>query len=283
MGCLPLIIYLAINLTYYDTLVPVSGLAKQLKSDYLPALKTIQSVFVFTANGIIYTIIPAIMNLASIILFFFNYKNIAQKHLPFVIPALIFPMLIILYYSIFSGWEFWAWYFYIFIPSIIVFFILTEEFISRLINKKVNIIFVTLIIIYCLLFAFNKKPLDYEEFNVALKLEQFEATHKGIYAMGDRAGLAGYLIESPLIQTEGLVMDKEFITAIKTLNLNDLLKRYKVDYFISRNPERYKDSWLVEEPQNHCGKNITSKGVFNIQPIDSIVINQWKNYIFKLK
>ena len=78
-------------------------------------------------------------------------------------------------------------------------------------------------------------------------------------------------------------MDKEFITAIKTLNLNELLNKYDVDYFIAGNPIRAKDLWYVEEPQNHCGKNITSKGVLYIQPIDSMIINQWKSIIFKLK
>src|SRR5690606_29689053 len=68
----------------------------------------------------------------------------------------------------------------------------------------------------------------------AIQVLDYEKQHPGIYAMGDRAGLISYLIDSPLVHLEGLVMDKNYLNDFKSAsNLKEILKKYNVDYYIA--------------------------------------------------
>jgi hypothetical protein len=88
------------------------------------------------------------------------------------------------------------------------------------------------------------------------KVKEFEKNHPGTYAMGDRAGIVGYLASSPVVQLEGLVMDKNFLDKLKhSKKLIDLLQSYKVDYYITYSnstKEIGNSAFIVSEPfQSH--------------------------------
>lgn len=67
----------------------------------------------------------------------------------------------------------------------------------------------------------------------AVDVEQFARTNPGVYAMGDRAGSVGYLLRDPVVQTEGLVMDREFLESVRQeLPLERVLARYGTRYYV---------------------------------------------------
>ena len=54
--------------------------------------------------------------------------------------------------------------------------------------------------------------------------------------MGDSAGTPAVVIGQPIVQLEGLVMDKKFLDNIREQrNLLDVLKEYRVRYYVSTN------------------------------------------------
>jgi hypothetical protein len=68
-------------------------------------------------------------------------------------------------------------------------------------------------------------------------LASFEATHSGIYGIGDRAGIPSILMRSPIVQLEGLVMDRHMLELIgRRTPLCQILADYKVRYYVTRRP-----------------------------------------------
>ena len=62
--------------------------------------------------------------------------------------------------------------------------------------------------------------------------------------MGDRAGTVGYLLPGPLVQTEGLMMDLNFLKLIQNKTpLLEALADYNVRYYISS---------IVNPPSSGC-------------------------------
>ncbi len=275
--------YILSNIIFFDTLLPISGLAKQLKTSYLPIYNAVNTIFILQRDRIIYGLVPFIFFVVNYILLIRYSKQ--EFRLLFILIN-TFPFLFSLYNVIFSGWWFWSWYYYIFYPSIIIFFILivqTDFFIKYL--RK----FLPLSAILIILFFFNfikrsndiSKTLLYEN---AIKVAEFEKENPGIYAMGDKAGLVSYLIESPVVHLEGLVMDKKYISVLKTTpKLLDILEKYKVDFYIANNAKKIDEGYFVEEPTKNHRYMITSADTIDITPIIVEDTHGWQFQIFDLR
>ena len=66
-------------------------------------------------------------------------------------------------------------------------------------------------------------------------LAGFEANHPGIYGIGDRAGMPSLLMPAPIVQLEGLVMDREMLALLGSRTpLCQILADYKVRYYVTR-------------------------------------------------
>jgi hypothetical protein len=66
-------------------------------------------------------------------------------------------------------------------------------------------------------------------------LAEFDANHPGIYGIGDRAGIPSMLMRSPVVQLEGLVMDRYMLELIGNRTpLCRILADYHVRYYVSR-------------------------------------------------
>lgn len=108
----------------------------------------------------------------------------------------------------------------------------------------------------------------YSIYLAAQDLKNFAATHPGVYAMGDRAGTVGYYLPDPLVQIEGLMMDKAFLENMRTQrNLLDVLREYHVRYFIATNPVPQGSCLLVREPAQGGADAPKMQGVFCSAPV----------------
>jgi hypothetical protein len=82
----------------------------------------------------------------------------------------------------------------------------------------------------------RKTPQNTQILNLSIVLKDFAATHPGIYGMGDAAGTPAVETGQPIVQLEGLVMDKRFLENIREeRNLLDVLRAYGVRYYVSTN------------------------------------------------
>jgi len=114
---------------------------------------------------------------------------------------------------------------------------------------------VAAIVLICVLSA-NSQKLQAGSHNytyvAAMQIAEFAKTHPGRYAMGDRGAIVGYLLArlgDPMVQTEGIVMDRNFIATIQSqADLISTLQQYHVDYYIATNPGFENNCYHLEEP-----------------------------------
>lgn len=276
------LIYILSNVVFFDTLSPISGMAKQLKTSYWPVYSAIETVFILQRDRIIYGLIPFIFFVLNYLLII-KYSNSKYKLLFLLINT--FPLIFSIFNAVFSGWYYWSWYFYIFYPSIIIFFVLLIDYkvFDRIFKIALPIASILIILFY---FHISRKSnisktLFYEN---AIQVLDYEKQHPGIYAMGDRAGLISYLIESPLVHLEGLVMDKQYLNTFKSSsNLKEILKKYNVDYYIANMAKKTPNGYIVEEPYKIHKYQITIKDTLDLEPVIIEDDWGWKLYIFKMK
>jgi hypothetical protein len=101
--------------------------------------------------------------------------------------------------------------------------------------------------------------------------------------MGDRAGMAGYLIPAPIIQTEGLMMDKRFLISIRNRTpLRTALNQYHVRYYIATTPEPYSGCFHAVEPKQAGPQSPKMEGDFCQPPVATFVNSGAWTYIFDL-
>jgi hypothetical protein len=261
---LPVAGYVGYNYKFYNTPFPVSGLAKSVE-----AFSGLQSAAIDSfLNYMPYGVFNIIITTAAVLVL--PFLRFTQRRY-----VLIFILAMILFYlqnSLRSDWGLWAWYFYP-IPALsflistqfpAAFFTHTRSMIARFsmylaqgLSLAAVFIGSALILLYTFPAILNRAQggrVDILHL-AGFEIKNFEKYNKGVYAMGDRAGIAGYLIASPLIQLEGLVMDKQYLEDLKKAeDLIQLLKKYSVDYYIASNPVKLNDStYIVNEPVKSNG------------------------------
>jgi hypothetical protein len=131
--------------------------------------------------------------------------------------------------------------------------------------------------------ATRPDKVGYSIYLEAVDIARFDRTHPGIYAMGDRAGTPGYLLHEPLIQLEGLVMDKAFLTNIREQRpLAEVLREHGVRYYIATNPVESHGCWLTAEPLIAGPDAPHMRGTFCIQPVAEYPHSGFNTVIFDL-
>lgn len=257
-GLIPFYIYLAVNIIYFKTLIPVSGLAKQLKVGLMPSWNPLFSLILhrdLTWDFFNYSSLISILFASYLCLKLGKSILTDNKKVIACIP-IIFYYNYYFIWSVLSDWFLPPWYFYpAALASLFSLIIICTDgslHIFEPTDKILNIIMTALILItvawdgkYILMY----NPLDNGLYTAALSIREFEKDHPGIYAMGDRAGSVGFLIRSRLIQLEGLVMDKEFLKNIRDKNdLIQTLKKYHVNYYIATYPREEQGCYYFSEP-----------------------------------
>jgi hypothetical protein len=117
----------------------------------------------------------------------------------------------------------------------------------------------------------------------ALEIKQFSIAHPGIYAMGDRAGRVGYLLDQPVVQLEGLVMDKTYLGYLqRKTSLRDTLDAYHVRYYIGTYNKPDGDCFLEDEPFQAGSQSPETRGRF-CNPVALIESSGLKSVIFDLQ
>jgi len=277
VAAIPLVIYLLYNHFYFGTLFPISGIAKSVVgfSGFHGA------TFKFFISRTMPLNLVFVTGVFLCLFFFFKPYGKKKWILVFYLAG---TALLYIQNSLRSDWNIWPWYFYPFPVSIL----LTSkeaDFNLKSVAKYYRYAFFLVAVtlpLFLLYLTTTTAPREPEVMNTAaIKVNEFEKKNNGIYAMGDRAGIVGYLLESPLIQLEGLVMDTTYLNRLKTeKRVSDLLNNYKVDYYIVSNPKKINDStYLVSEPSQSHGYSYKLKDTIS-WPV-MMDFTQQSNYTFK--
>ncbi len=274
-GSLPVVAYLVMNFLLFHTLVPISSTAKQLRTTNMPTVIGLRTAVLNNWP------IPSQLGrpvafgifVAAIFLIFGGRSRLAQRDQPLVWALLLFPFLQLGALSLLSDWPLWIWYLYPFLTAALgVFLILgtrQETWWIKGSRFAPAIIALAAFLVaarsaaHAIQVAIHPKDQQYEIYYASRDLQTFAATHPGIYAMGDRAGMIGYMLHDPVVQLEGLVMDKAFLQNIrKERDLSETLKSYNVRYYIANNPESLNGCLSVREPVQAGPTSHTMHGTF---------------------
>jgi hypothetical protein len=273
-----LLAYFVFNRLYFHTWMPVSGQAKQLKSSPWPTLTAIQSGGLNIAFLAVFLVYAAIA-------FWLVRKRLAPGERSVLAAAAAFPYLHIGVLSLLSDWPLWGWYYYslrfaLLAGLVLLLALLGAERVSRQ-APWIKAAAYGLALVLFLRVHWKKDPGMEMIYDVALQIRAFERSHPGVYAMGGGAGMPGYFLGSPIIQTEGLMMDPAYLLHIR--HQDDLLATlhtYGVRYYIvwevhepfSFRKQRDGKCFLAEEPDDPTGKvTLHMRGTLCGPPVTSIV------------
>ncbi len=229
-GLLPLLGYFLSNRLISGLWLPVSGVAKQLRSDHTPSLEVWASVL----NAPRFALLNLLVVLAGLLLLPFAWRRLRSIQRSVLCAALLFPFVFVLVLSLRTDWEMWPWYAWVWRPALcasLALWFSPKSNIAILWTRGAQTLAAAVVLVRLATVVWTPGQLDF--YQAAVEVRDFANHHPGVYAMGDRAGMIAYLLPYPLVQTEGLVMDRAFLEHIRREdNLWQTLAVYHVRYYI---------------------------------------------------
>lgn len=246
---IPLALYLVANIAMFGGAMPISGQAKRLTIEGAPFGLSAVSIETFMSTpNLNYFISPVGVTLLTLI---GAATVLAVKPLRASRAGIGFLLLVAgvaLFYlqsALTSDWKLWPWYFFpMMLTGGIAAAVLTDLIVRRL-PVATGVWARWIAPAMCALFlAFalkanawliNSPPsVSNALFTRMLPLRDFAMANPGRYAMGDGAGVAGFLIPGSVVQLEGLVNDRTYLAELEHRgSIYASLKRQKVDYYIT--------------------------------------------------
>jgi hypothetical protein len=241
IGFAPLLVYLAVNQHIFGIPMPVSGAAKQMKPLFPPSnISLIGMVHPFDRMKAAF-VFPALLLLVwGGFTLFRRRQSLPRKQVPLLLAMILFPIAHIGLLCLLSDWTVWPWYYYPLVYSSLAAVVLWLQ--PRAANQKTQPSFVLraslllpalFYVLYISVYAVEKQPTSTAlmDRDLAAYMQQ----HPGMYAMGDGAGAGttAYLSSQPILQLEGLTMDRAYLANIRNRRpLAAVLHDYGVDYYI---------------------------------------------------
>jgi len=292
LGAFLIPIYLLFNLTIFHVLLPISGMAKQLKTDFFPSVNGIARLYSADPFNVLFVWPTCGAAAIFIILSFRNSFRCRCRWHAFILTSAVILHPIVFYFvlAVRSDWWIWTWYLY---PLVMVSAVVPPQLlailshrVSRFAVDKIALAASVLIAATALvgILSVNKVNKTAEEiYRAAKRIQAFSNAHPGPFAMGDRAATAAYLLSVPLVQLEGLVGDKEMLENIrKERNLNDVLHEQHIKYYAVTDPHRQGNCVVAAEPKQAGPSSPKMKGVFCRSPVEDFWIAQHETVIFAL-
>ncbi len=287
LGFFPLAVYLAVNEYFFHLLTPVSGHAKQLKATLLPSISTLHSLLFPMDRMKIIFVLPCLLLLAAGIVAAIRTLPLLPKiHSAVLLALLLFPILQLSLLSVISDWALWPWYFYSLVFSSIASVVLLARIPHRSpepARTALTLLGATLAGAYVIYIAAYSvlMPNSIAIYISSSQLAQFMDTHPGTYAMGDQAGMTGYLSSQPVIQLEGLVMDAEYLRKIQQQEpLHQILDDYGANFYITLAANPPGSCSQLREPSQAGPHSPVSRGTVCAPPLATFHRNNIPIYIF---
>jgi hypothetical protein len=282
LGLLPLLVYLLLNQHFFHVWLPISGMAKQLKFNHYPTSPPWHGLYLYIPSFfVVFLPIPI-----GILLYPFAAKYLSEIQRALDPAVLFFPLVYYFVLSCLSDWSIWPWYMYALRPAVCIAFVIfcTLPPLARFLqNTVVTTAMLAVFIVLLVNSRWRTTGTESDIFMAAVEIQQFALTHPGTYAMGDRTGRVGYLLNAPLINLEGLVVDKTFLSYVKRQTpLRTVLDVYDVRYYIAIPSSPYNGCFKVAEPVQAGPESPHMQGEFCDKPVARLNIGGTENVVFDL-
>jgi hypothetical protein len=264
-GFSPVFIYLWINKHFFGVLTPVSGASKQLKPHGRPSNAVIETILHIPLKTELHFLFILITMIAVVI----SYRSLRSTAMMVILPVMLFPLIYYTLLSFLSDWWIPDWYFYAMKIALCISFVFwftrpSVAFVANTAVARIALVAVALVVLTGNWWLVTQTGI----YETGVDLHAFEATHPGIYAMGDRGGKAGYLLDNPMVQVEGLVMDKDFLEHMRRAeDLHTVLRDYNVRYYIATAHHPFSGCFEAVEPYQAGPASPTMKGEFCSDPV----------------
>jgi hypothetical protein len=279
IGLLPLVLYFTINHALFNTWLPISGMAKELKKNHAPSMEPWR-VFFHPLAGFFTLVL-----LAAAALFSRVRNSLAPIERIFFPAILTFPFLYYFILSCVSDWTLWGWYMYPIRTALCVSFMTFCLYppLAKFLQRPLVTGFLLLTVFTCLaLLRWTRQQTDI--YAASVEIQQFSSTHPGTYAMGDRAGRVATLIPYPVIQTEGLMMDREYLRYVqRETPLRETLAHYNVRYYVATAYEPFSGCFQAVEPAKAGPNSAHMRAEFCEPPVATYLHDGIETLIFDLQ
>jgi hypothetical protein len=232
-----LAIYMVVNEAVFGTATPVSGQAKSLGAPFL----NFSPVEAFLKAGLVQGR-PLWLGAAMLVLIAVVGLNGAWRRTEgdrrLARCALAFmagQALMIVYLVVATSYPIWAWYLY----NLALVGFCAGTLAARAVDLRVGRRTVALGVGLAAAFAAVQVPAlflsNFSHGPESLATARFideELPGDAVIAMGDRAGLVGYLADRPLLQLEGLVADAQWLDDLENGTALDRMAAEGVDYYV---------------------------------------------------
>ena len=246
VGALPVPAYLLTNRLVFGLWLPVSGSVKQLKIDHGFTARAWGSFLVLTPSQWI----PMACILGRTVLLPRYWTRLRPIDRALAAASLAFPWIYFASLSWLSDWKLWDWYFYSLRPALCLAFLvlLRAPGIGRILQPRfARVLLLALALGRALHLRWDQQNPGIVD--TAMQLRSFTRSHPGVYAMGDRSGAVSLLLPAPLVQTEGLVMDRNYLELIRRqVPLRTALARYGVRYYVGTTRSTDRGCFHAVEP-----------------------------------
>jgi len=244
IGASPLWLTLVANLWFTGHLLPVSGQAKMLKPGWWPSLAPLAGFFDKPDKRLFFSVYGCI----AIIALLTAHRNITVKNSRRLWLCIAGIAVYYAAYCVLSDWQLWFWYMYP-LAWLAALSCLALTAAARTLQACVFII-ALLMLPAPALTLLSRTPDNNIIYQFGLRLREFAATHPGVYAVGDYAGIASYLLDGRVIPIEGLAGDTALLEQIRNRTpLAELLKHYRADYYVSNRHLDDTACSAIREPQ----------------------------------
>jgi hypothetical protein len=201
-------------------------------------------------------VMPSIALLCAALFSLVFRRDIWSNRLfPMAMALLLFPFVQVGMLCLLSDWGVWPWYYYPFVYSSIGAFLV---FLTPQPDNTVEVwqytrwalaVPTAFYVLFVSVYAFDKQPSSIAL--IAADLAGWMRQHPGTYAMGDEAGTTAYISGQPIVQMEGLVMDRNFLNRIRRREpLAHVLSDYGVHYYTVLYIEPVNGCYDLHEPSN---------------------------------
>jgi hypothetical protein len=270
-GGTPLALYLAANVWFFGTALPVSALAKRLGTAYGFDHRYTINVALNTHFGPTVAVVLPFGALAAWLI----YRREPGLRSPALISGTIalFFAAIFFFINSLSGWILFGWYLYPLPAALIA----AVVFVCRrwpLVGAArppalaALLMLVALTPIGAAIYYEQHGPgwsiSDNSMLAMSYQLADRTKQYPGLFAMGAIAGLARVAMDRPILQIEGIISDKAMVEHVRRQEpLGDVLQGYHADYLIAsyagKHPPTIEDCVYVTQPDEQWAGNRTAK------------------------
>ncbi|MGI4756921.1 MAG: hypothetical protein ACRYGF_08735 [Janthinobacterium lividum] len=247
-----LLLYFVLNLHFFHLLTPVSGLAKQMKTGLSLSPETWEALRPTDRMRRI-VLLPELLLIGTGLIAGLTRRSavpadVLRTRLLWVL--LLFPLLHLCTLSLLSDWTVWPWYFYsLTVAALAAYVLLVDRLPMRGVVFFASV-YAGVLVLYAAAYAW-KGPNSVTVLQSSMQVAGYMDAHPGVYMMGDQAGTTAFLSHQPIIQTEGLVMDKRFLQLMKAKTpLSEIAVDYRAAYYAKIGGEYRGDCLYVAEPAN---------------------------------